>query len=404
MADEFDWDLETLEDGDDESTKTVVDVEPTWNQTGVDVPGELAGQYQAWLRGGFNLDFAKGPPDPTQNISVASSTVASNFLPGWRFIQSSNTNITAKQQRDTTVSAGSNLRFSFASGSANDEAYMETLLPVRGNFDQRAADFAEFYIKASSGTAGRVVIEGQYLTVDGALVGSATRFTQDPTTSYSNIILFAGNNQRMAPATARNLRLRIIAMRDTGTGSFTLDVADGQRYAAQPYGVVLGDFTDPTMSPGIIHQRGGLVWAVGDSFNGGPQSVISVQLMALGFIMLNIPAGAATEMNYSDNALGVARVPVPWSGHIVGISYRMSTAVTGGTLGIRSTINGTNDWTAHSLSSGSPTSDQASTAPGNHPFAAGDDLGIELNASAGYTPTTADIHAVLWLAIEYDGT
>ncbi len=403
MSDPFDLDEAELSpyDGEEHWRK-----EPTWKQQGVDVPGLLEGQYQSWLRGGFNMDFATpGIPDPTLDIDVASSPSGSNFVPGWRFVQSSNTNITLRQNRDTNVPSGSNLRFTFASGSANDEAYLETILPVRGSIDGEAADVIDFWAKASSAGVGTIIPEAQYLRADGVITGARTTdITTNIGTSYTRVLMLGGNNNQMAPTDARYLRFRLRVKRNAGTGAFTMDVADGQRYTAQPLGLVVGDLGDPTKSPGMIRQSNGYLRAESDIFNGGPSGPIGVQMVALPFAFNNIPANTTDGLLFSDIANDRGRTPALEDGWVVGLAYNISTALAAGTLSLRVIVNGANVWTAHNgLTSGSPTTDVATQAIGTDAFSQGDSLGVEFVTSAAFAPTTMDVSCVLYVAYDWSG-
>jgi hypothetical protein len=247
--------------------------------------------------------------------------------------------------------------------------------------------------------------------VDGVLVGSTTRFPLNVSTTYQQVLALGANANRMAPAAARHLRLRLITSRNSGTGAFTMDVADGQRYTAQPYGGVFGDFTDPTKSPGIIQQRGGLLLAYPDASNvignGYGSGVIGPHLMALEFVYTNIPAGATTELLPSSTSMtlaGVPRVILPWDCSIVGMSYRINGAPTAGTINLQATAGGSNVWSAFgALGTGMATGDAVSQAISADVVTAGTGIGVQAVTSGGYLPTTRHIHVALWLAVSYTG-
>lgn len=139
---------------------------------------------------------------------------------------------------------------------------------------------------------------------------------------------------------------------------------------------------------------------------GSLRRVISRSLVAIPFTLLNVPAGAITEMQISDNALaiGAPRIGSPWGGSIVGVSYRMSAAITAGganALRIQATVAGASVWTAHTLTTASPQFGDASQAPDADTFTSGQQLGIQVDASGTFAPTTLDIACLLWVALRY---
>lgn len=400
MAYDFDWDGTTLTLGDDEAQTFVLPTEPTGNQQGVDAPGPLSALTDFINLGVFNGNFRLGPPDPSLNIDVASSTSGSNFMQGWRFVQSSNTNITAKQVRDTNSPSGSNLRFTFASGSANDEAYIEQVIDLGGSRNQIIADlmFLSGVLVSGSGLALRGKF--QYLDVGGGLVGMPAEVTSGNAGTGSTATgagAFPSGSQ-VPPGNARYLRSRIIAFRASGTGAGSVDLIDVRRFRGQSV-YVLPD-QDPTFRPGQIYQDGGTAWV--EQFNTSVPMPLGHQLVPVTFVQNNIAAGTTANMDMSSSG-SPALLKMPWSGSIVGASYRMDGTLSAGTLAVRATVNGSNVWTAHSLTSASPQTDYTSQPLGTDAFIPGDTVGVELSSNGGFLPTTRDIIVTLWLAITYDG-
>ncbi len=129
-------------------------------------------------------------------------------------------------------------------------------------------------------------------------------------------------------------------------------------------------------------------------------------LVPIPWSTLNLGAGVTNELIPSDNALALAfpRITCPWAGSIVGMSYRISTALTAGTLSLRAWVAGSEVWTAHSLTSASPATDEATQAPGTDAFTAGQTIGINAVTNGAFLPTSMDIHVTLWLLVTYDGT
>lgn len=451
MAYDFDWDGETLELGDEEAQTFVLPEEPTANQQGVDPPGPLSANTDLMNFGVFNGNFRLGPPKPADNLDVASSTASSNFMPGWRFVQSSNSNITASQVRNTGSPSGSNLRFTFAAGAAGDEAYVEQIVDIGGSRQRWVADTLRFVVIAGASNTGTFTAEmrSQYLTTNGNIIDMPAEQTVSlaPAAGTLDSTFDYPEGADTVPGNARFLRLRLVARRGGAANGATgtLDFTDVRRDRASAF-VRLPDIDDPTtyapaqvfqsngtltirpagevsiegqglwieewggadITPGTGYQAvwpddSGRLWSALDT---GVQRLISHQLVPLAFVFIDIPANATTALNPSDNALAISvnRITMPWGGSVVGMSYRLTDAPTAGTITIRATVNGSNVWSPFgALGSAGAASGATSQGVGTDNFSAGDTLGVEVVTTAGYLPTTRDIHAILWAAVEYTG-
>lgn len=452
MTDPLNYDEATLSALDGEGFSLVVEREPTANVAGVGT--SLLDALTDFVNYGVsNGNFRKGPPDPSANITTAGSTqTASNLLPDWRFQQSSNTNITLTQARDTSSPSGSNARFTFASGAAGDEAYIEQLIDVGGARARWQVDALRHFVIAGAANTGTFgwFVRAQYLTTDGAITGMPAEATISGTIAAG--VTFSAVNVASAtapPGTARYLRLRVGVSRSGAATSAvgTVDFSDVRRDSGKPY-VLLPDTSAPqTYTFGQINQAAGAMSlsanagagfvnvakprltggstlleaaapsspAAGDlalyattddrlwtKNSAGGVRPLNVQLVSLSFVQLNIPAGTTANMPLSENG-APAQIPIPWGGSIVGVSYRMDGTISAGTLNVRAKVNGTNVWTAHALDSASGADGEATQAVGADVFVAGDILAVDLVSSGGFTPTTRDIVVVLWLALDYDG-
>lgn len=217
MVDDFEWDGETIDDGEGENVKIIPTAEPSGNQgTGIDAPGLLSATTDFVNFGVFNGNFRLGPPDPSQDIDVATSTTGSNFMPGWRFIQSSNTNITASQVRNASAPSGSNLRFTVASGAAADEAYAEQIVDIGGNRQGGFPDLVRAFVSSNAGSGTfRARLAVQYLTTDGAITGMPTEQvdTADVAAATTTELSILATTDSVAPTTARYLRIRMGVLR-----------------------------------------------------------------------------------------------------------------------------------------------------------------------------------------------
>lgn len=90
----------------------------------------------------------------------------------------------------------------------------------------------------------------------------------------------------------------------------------------------------------------------------------------------------------------------PRAGSIVGLTTRLSEAVTAETLTITVTINGTEGTLSIAHTAGAnPSGGIATQAPGTADnYAAGDLLGVSITTTGGFTPVTTDIEAALQVA------
>jgi hypothetical protein len=397
MVYDFEWDGDTLAVGDGEGESLTLPTEPTGNQAGADTSGALETFTDFTHFGVYNGNFRKGPPDPSQNLDVSSSTSGSNFMPHWRFIQSSNTNITAKQVRDAASPSGSNLRFTFAAGAASDAAYIEQIVDIGGSRLQQLGDVLRGAGRLVAGANVAARLRMQYLTVDGSIAGMpAESTTSDFATGSSEN--WQWNYASLTPPAenAAKLRLRVEAYRTSGSSAATLDVVDIRRDIGRPF-TVLPDFDGATRS-GVLYNEGGKISALASQ--GG--SIINFQLVPLTYVQNNIPAATTADMPLSD--LGVPGfMAMPWAGSIVGVSYRMDGSISAGTLAIRATVGGVNVWTAHSLTSASPQDDVATQNIGTDQFVSGDLVGVDLVTNGAFLPTTRDIVVTLWLAVNFVG-
>jgi len=385
-------------------------VEPGAAQDGLDAPGFLAAVSDVIQYGVYNGGFRVGPPDPSLDVDPAPTTASSNFVPGWRFVQSSNTNVTASFVRSTVSASGSNFRFTFDNtGSATDEAYLEQLVDVGGS---STATFADSLFAASATSVGgapypTLQLRAQYLDVDGTIIGaestsSATLWTTgEPRTSLITM--------RPAPRRARWLRMRYVAARgsvSTGT-SFTVDVYEMRRDRSVRSMPVMSSRGDPGDDQVVTLRQdypGRL--AAG---NGTTSHMLSGSLIAVPFVLLNIPSGATTDMQPSDNALGLntPSFAIPTSGYVAGISWRTSANITAGGMNPIITINNSNvlDWNDPIMNGGNATSGAYGSALGALPdyitFAAGDRLGMQIQTTAGWTQTTLDVFCIAWIVMDY---
>lgn len=432
--------------------------EPDAQQEGVDAPGFFSSTSDFMNGGIYNGTFRIGPPQSASNIDVASSVVGSNFVPGWRFVQSSNTAITGLHLRNTAAPGGSNFRFVYASGAAADESYIEQLVDITGTAVKSRDAYRATVLATGANFTATVAV--QYLTVDGIVTGGETILNGDLTAGTRKSIVLA---QLEPPTNSKYARVRVRATRGlaatSATGSVDVlevkrdrpatqasfsDVSDpdtngagtiyqydadlvlrpaaGGGVVSQPTnypaatthaGLDTGDISSPSGQWVNIHgyyDNGQALKYTYTSSTGGSNLLLGWSLIALPFVLLNIPTSATTQMQFSDNALGltVARPEMPWGGSVVGVSYRISEDISaGGTSALTIRVNRGTDalWDAFVLGSAgtTPATGSVRASVGTYTFAETQQLGMVLVTSGTYAPTSADIHCILWVAIPYDG-
>lgn len=460
---DFDWDGEQ-EDGDENDGQVLFQAsEPTADPVGIDTPGALAPTSDWANFGVYNGNFRIGPPDPSAALDETTSTSGSNFVPGWRFVRSSNSNIAGWHTRNASAPSGSNISFQFSSGAAGDEAYYEQIIDVGGSRRQWVADLVRSVAEAGTGNTGTFTFEQrlQYLDTDGSIVGMPGEQSVSGTVAAGGLRILTDTPDTASqrpPGNTRFLRVRLIAKRGGAANSATGTVAvtDVRRDRTTARIRLLDDTSPQTYGPADIYQSDGdlvvypqgvgstsgagvlkvtgrlamlslaghpsappsgyyQIFPVGTGTDAdeayyetsaGAERLLTRQLVPIHFVAVNVPASATTIMELSDNAAGAGngRTEIPWAGSIVGVSYRTSTSLSAGQLSIRPTVASTEVWTAFDLTSSSAAADSATQGVGTDDFSAGQNVGINLVANGSFAPTTLDVTCVLWIAVKYDGT
>ena len=423
-------------------------LEPTAQQQGIDAPGFYSGTSDFINGGVYNGTFRIGPPQTASNLDVASSLAGSNFAPGWRFVQSSNTAITAAQVQNSAAPAGSNLRFTFGAGAANDEAYIEQLVDITGS----AVSSREAYrlTAAASDAALEVTTQVQYLRADGVITGSPQELTTvpfSPPASQTTVLNATGATN------AKYARLRVIVRRGAAstTGGKTIDLLEVRRDRPASQ-LSLSDINSPaTYAAGRAYQYDGSLMlsgtggavvtnglslpagnvaptpALGD-FNvtssqavnvyglysnslaqkftfttstGGSNLLLGWAMMAITASNNNTPANVTEALSIPNPASSAVSIRLPFPAHVVGLSLRKAGAVhTGGTAEIEVTKNGNilidN---AYTFTTANEANYAVAYTVGQYEFSAQDVFQIRVNTSAAWAPTTQDLTAVVYLMV-----
>jgi hypothetical protein len=391
------------------------ELEPVATQQGIDVPGSRSGFTDFINFGVYNGNFRVGPPQSASNIDLASSASGSNFLPGWRWVVESG-DATAKHQADALgiSSSGSNVVIIGSTGSA----YFEQIIDIGGSAVQDTGGFVRLNVNPPSVTtiAPVLSVRTQYLNAAGTTTGMPSERVASVTltgsfTPYS----FDGGSEVDPPgSTARYLRLRIAATFYEYGAVTLLDV----RRDRAPSNLRLPDRAAATNKRSglglydVYQSASNLFWQPSSTTAGTTtgKRLLNYQLVPIPFSLVNIPSNATTDMQlWGDTALALAtpRIGVPWASAIVGASYRLSAIPSAGganALAIRVQVGGSTVWTPFTIAgSGGAISNEASQAVTADELTAGQQIGVVVDTSSTYAPTTADIAVVVWVAVKYDG-
>lgn len=397
-------------------------LEPTAQQQGLDVPGFYSATTDFINFGVYNGNFRVGPPQAASNLDVASSVTGSNFLPGWRFVQSSNTTITAAIIQSGGVQSGSNVRFTAAAGVATGHAsFLEQVIDIGGSAVGDNGNLLRV-TAANNGSMNGLQIDlaAQYLAANGSLVGMpAERVQQASIGSTTPASVDVAADVNPPPANARYLRVRAIVKSASGGGTVAgdwLDIYDVRRDRAL-VNLRMPDISRSTNGLYDIRMSGSnLIWqpskvTAGGGASLGERRLLNYQLVAIPFSLVNIPANATTGLQmWGDTALalGTPRIGTPWPGAIVGMSYRLSAIPTAGgatALRVQATVAGVNVWDAFTIpGTGGTLTGENTIAPTVDEFNNGQQLGVQVVTSATYAPTTSEIAVLLWVALKYDGS
>jgi len=390
-------------------------VDPNAAQQGVDSPGPQAGWTDLINFGVYNGNFRLGPPQAASNIDVASSVSGSNFVPGWRFVQSSNATITAQVVRNTSTPSGSNFRFVLTNAASGDEAFIEQVIDVGGSQPGIMSNIVRTAHDEDLTSQTARTLRLQYLTADGTITGMPPEVTV--TTALSRILASAEEDTSgyYTPPAARYLRVRVSASALLGPVTKNVNLYEVRRERGGGTSRLIDVDTSSSATAVTLMNKGNETIARintnGDILGigaGGSVRLLSRQLIAIPFVLLNVPANATTEMQIADNALGLGtpRIQMGWGGDIVGLHYRMSTDITAGgasALRIQATVAGSSVWTAHTLTTTSAQFDSGTQALGTDTFSATQNVGVQVVTSATFAPTTLDLACLLFVALKYDG-
>jgi hypothetical protein len=226
-------------------------------------------EYEFTLQGVNNGSFAQGPEASWMDVTPYGQA-GSNFVPHWRFVQASNTTITARHVNDSTAPSGSNIRFTATNPSSGHEAYIEQIVPIAASYSRTTGHVARAtFVRVSGGHGsdqGRVDL--QYLDVDGNATGNSTSastvFTSTGVSTLQEVFAHAETDSS-PPADAFWLRIRV-GLRTGGTTSGVVALTDVRLDQASLMVLVAEQTSPSAYAPGVIQQIGGQLTFTPDGY------------------------------------------------------------------------------------------------------------------------------------------
>lgn len=180
-----------------------------------------------WLRfiesGVFNGDFTAAPPTPASNIDDST-----NPLPYWTGPTAvSGSAVTFKSVADAARASGRRIDVSLASGAANDEAYIEQIVPIASSSVAALVYAVSVAYKTNTDLTPEAIqlyLETQFVTSSGATVGTADRVdgSTERSSGAGEEEIVSYPNDGDLPATATGIRIRIGMDRNTAANSDTV--------------------------------------------------------------------------------------------------------------------------------------------------------------------------------------
>lgn len=294
-------------------------------------------------------------------------------------------------------------------GAYNNNNTSSALASLTLSFGVDASDMTIYLTPQSSGNIGGYGVESpSWVTV--AVRAAVYSLTNVTATAYMEIEDGSGN---------------VLASGDVADMASLLDIKEATRLDTAYEGPVIGspyrwrlrvDVTKTAGSVGsVVLILAEPLWALSDdgsvpmytpAVGGWWPGVPGRQLVSLPFVAANLAAGATTDLQYADDAMGLGfpRVTMPWEGSIVGASYRMDGVLTAGTLAIHALVNSASVWTPFSLTSASANNDAVSQPPFTDIFTNFDNVGMWVVTNGAFLPTTRDITCTLWVLVDYTGS
>jgi len=198
-----------------------------------------------------NGDLLTPSPDATVNLDDIT-----NKLPGWSFVQSSGTAITAKW-------ASNVITFTVIAGAAGDDSYLEQIVSIdsaTAAYFTATWAFAETAAPTTSNVIERY-LKAAYLDSAGTAVGSEVTYAVDCTSGFGVLIATPGAGDGYTPTGALYLRLRMGLRRASAATSAVNTVVFSRAWITRSDSLLLlPDQSDvATYGVGYINQASGIL-------------------------------------------------------------------------------------------------------------------------------------------------
>lgn len=357
----------------------------------------------------YNSSFFLPPQNATDPIDVT------NPIPYWSTGGNSAANLTWTRQ---TVGALTYLQLSGSGFTTGDDVYLEQWVPVRG-FIGNEALWARTIVNGGANLASNAAIvcyvNLTFFTSAGAQTGTTRESTYDTSALLSlaadTDILVAwdglDNASRFIPADAAFVRVRFgVRAAATVANLVQLTFYSSRLFRSQDVVVVSAPTRNTNAVAGVRFNSSRNAFE-GIAHNNTTNAMYSFapSIVALPFTFNNLAATATNNMQPWDNAVaqGSPYIDMPYRGTVIGLSYRISGARTGGTFNVRArTGGGTYLLSTGALGTGAAlansTTQAINTAAGQ--FTASTSIGVDVVTSS-LAPTTLNISVLMWVAIDW---
>lgn len=386
--------------------------------------GDVIAEYNRY--GLYNAALTMKPLDPNAPID------ASNPLPYWT-TGGTATGATDGIQWDWYLSTGvggvgNTVRVSGLGMQANDDVFMEQIVPARSIW----ADSDDYWpeVRVVSSTAANSTAFSAYLLIDfyddTGVLSSGLTGSREVTITGSALVT-ATATDLLAPnpsPTSRTwsdfrkgyARIRFgVRTTQAISGAWGVLFAGPRLYRSNERVLVTNKGSQTGFAYAMTTHPTLNSLASYDTY-GNQLHMLGPQLVAIPFSVVNLAAGATTAMQlWGDTALALAtpRIEMPWSGYVIGISWRLSAAITGGQISsIRAVTQAgvtIKDYGALTSASGQTGNIKGSTVSGGgygvDSFANGTNIGIDIVTGGGLTPAgSLDMAVILYVAYDWTGT
>lgn len=369
--------------------------------------GGVVADYVA--TGLYNASFFLPPQNATDPIDV------DNPLPYWTTGGTSAASLTWKR---TTSGSATCLQLSGGGFTTGDDVYLEQWVPVRG-FIGNDALWARSIVNggANAATDATIVcyVNLSFFNASGVQTGTTREATFDTAALVASgadtdiLVAWDGSNaaSRFIPSDAAFVRVRFgVRAGATVANAVLLTFYTVRLFRSQDVLVLSAPARNTNAVAGVrFNSNRNAIEGIAHNNLTNAMYSFAPSIVALPFTFNNLAATATNNMQPWDNAVaqGSPYIDMPYRGTVIGLSYRISGARTGGTFNVRArTGGGTYLLSTGAIGTGgaltSSTTQAINTAAGQ--FTASTALGVDVVTST-LAPTTLNISVVMYVAIDW---